>query len=113
MPMLKVRLHVTQVNVAQRVVVDFPARQPSERDARFLKPPSFLSELLAFGLGEGGQEGREIRVPAVMPVELYVAAKQHSRLAQGENVVVVRKQDRSEEHTSELQSRENLVCRLL
>src|SRR5690606_16133237 len=93
MPMLKVRLYVTQVNVAQRGVVDFPARQPSERDARFLKPPSFLSELLASGLGKDGQKGRDIGVPAVMPVELYDGAKQHSRRAQGGNVVVVRKQD--------------------
>src|SRR5207302_9306864 len=29
------------------------------------------------------------------------------------NPVEVKRQDRSEEHTSELQSRENLVCRLL
>src|SRR5690606_14761403 len=93
MPMLKVRLYVTQVNVAQRGVVDFPARQPSERDARFLKPPSFLSELLAFGLGKGGQKGREIRVPAVMPLELSVAANHQSRLPQGVSVAVVRKQD--------------------
>src|SRR5690606_41354150 len=93
LPLLKVRLFVTHVTVAQRGVVYFPARQSSVRDVRFLKAPSFLSELLAFGLANGGQKGREIRVPAVMPVELYVAAKQHSRLAQGGNVVVVRKQD--------------------
>src|SRR5436309_6065421 len=36
------------------------------------------------------------------------------RLATGQaGEVVVRPADRSEEHTSELQSRENLVCRLL
>src|SRR5690606_39428461 len=37
-----------------------------------------------------------------------VLGENHARRRQGERV-----EDRSEEHTSELQSRENLVCRLL
>src|SRR2546427_5627308 len=52
------------------------------------------------------------------PVEVYVARGHHLLAAEGEELAgeggrLVRRLARSEEHTSELQSQSNLVCRLL
>src|SRR5690606_42095496 len=50
--------------------------------------------------GHQGRDAEQVRLPDAWPHELPLSAlRQH--------------QGRSEEHTSELQSRENLVCRLL
>src|SRR5690606_39716602 len=40
-------------------------------------------------------------------------ARKYRSMVQVAGVVLIRQRPRSEEHTSELQSRENLVCRLL
>src|SRR5690606_40594782 len=85
----------------------------------------FTERALADGAAEPGfviqhkkpeQAGQRVQQPyipvlkAVKPVTRLVRA--HAEQAEGVNVFV-HIIDRSEEHTSELQSRENLVCRLL
>src|SRR5260370_15057476 len=58
-----------------------------------------------------------IRRDLVVAIHLYVQRRvefaQALHQIVGEGVVVVDKKDRSEEHTSELQSHLNIVCRLL
>src|SRR5690606_41722330 len=44
---------------------------------------------------------------------IYVTHDQTEAMTMGTRIVVMKDGFRSEEHTSELQSRENLVCRLL
>src|SRR5437870_12319423 len=48
-----------------------------------------------------------------LPIFCLRSVGQHMPLAPGEVVVVLDVEERSEEHTSELQSRGHLVCRLL
>src|SRR2546430_13709308 len=56
-----------------------------------------------------------ILVPAETPITLRATSADvvHGILIQGTNVNTMLVPDRSEEHTSELQSQSNLVCRLL
>src|SRR5690606_39357525 len=65
----------------------------------------------------GGQAVAAAAVVAVLPAPLVgpgqVDAGQHVVLAEARVVARHGRGRRSEEHTSELQSRENLVCRLL
>src|SRR5690606_40324884 len=67
---------------------------------------------LRFGraLRARGREGRQGRAGRLRPARL-VARKAHARARRDPRVAAGDR--RSEEHTSELQSRENLVCRLL
>src|SRR5690606_41585064 len=66
-------------------------------------------EVERLGLG-GAQPGRGVRRRAVLLPVLDVLRVRLLRLAL---LLAVGVDERSEEHTSELQSRENLVCRLL
>src|SRR5690606_39352309 len=50
---------------------------------------------------------------SVHHLEAEIVRKDGTRLWVAEYARALRAEDRSEEHTSELQSRENLVCRLL
>src|SRR5690606_41914446 len=59
-----------------------------------------------FGPGRRGSVGERCSALITASIEALAIADQH-----GAEVVIVA--GRSEEHTSELQSRENLVCRLL
>src|SRR5690606_40258179 len=94
---------------------DSPMRRPPPRSALFPYTTLFRS---------GGAEQREQPLGVVLPgvhqdqVEAAVDAREHlGRLAMvhGHAIEQAIGLDvlRSEEHTSELQSRENLVCRLL
>src|SRR5690606_40758937 len=58
--------------------------------------------------GENSEDSQKITLlqEAMAKMELQIQKLEHELLGSSQNV-------RSEEHTSELQSRENLVCRLL
>src|SRR5690606_41415150 len=59
---------------------------------------------------------RELNIPVRTVIAVQGTQKgspAHGRLQVGDEIVSVDGDVRSEEHTSELQSRENLVCRLL
>src|SRR3989475_7056068 len=62
------------------------------------------------GLGKGGDVVQEAPDGALLALRPGGAA---GRLLEEVGNVVARAEDRSEEHTSELQSQSNLVCRLL
>src|SRR5690606_41740554 len=72
-------------------------------------------------LGEGSAHDHDVRQPKEQPqlaqsvgqIDVGLVADRLALTAPGEAVAVVAQGLRSEEHTSELQSRENLVCRLL
>src|SRR5690606_41459106 len=70
-------------------------------------------QLLVSAAGLGAARGRRrLRVPQLHPGH----AARRARLRRGRQPRLLRERrlpGRSEEHTSELQSRENLVCRLL
>src|SRR5690606_42061222 len=100
--------------VARRSPPSFPTRRSSDlgvnvkADARALAvfPRLFLE------LGHAVQPadaGDAVQHPAEFSVGLDRALVEQHRLLR----INARRQNRSEEHTSELQSRENLVCRLL
>src|SRR5690606_42144059 len=55
----------------------------------------------------------EFEFTGLVDVQLIVPARTFSKHRGARHRARDRKPDRSEEHTSELQSRENLVCRLL
>src|SRR2546430_11550366 len=61
--------------------------------------------------GEPGRDGAAARAPGA--VGCGVPSLVHERPQQGAALLVERGRIRSEEHTSELQSQSNLVCRLL
>src|SRR3712207_8945834 len=64
----------------------------------------------------GGQEGtvvREVGVPPALDVSVQHQESSLRRSAKGRPAQEVLRKMRSEEHTSELQSRQYLVCRLL
>src|SRR5690606_42043967 len=71
-------------------------------------------ELARHGVDAGGQVGdlghALLRNPRVEVAGAHAAGARHDRLHGPHEAPV---EARSEEHTSELQSRENLVCRLL
>src|SRR5690606_41803978 len=86
--------------VPSRVLLSFPTRRSSD-----LPGPFFFSHRL-----EGGRDGLDL--PAAgrrVRDRIRDRPEIHRRL----HPAVAERGDRSEEHTSELQSRENLVCRLL
>src|SRR3712207_7027741 len=67
----------------------------------------FRSDEVALDGGGGGHLGRDqVGAPAAALAALEVAVR-------GRGAALARLEDRSEEHTSELQSRQYLVCRLL
>src|SRR5690606_42145844 len=77
------------------------------RSARGLRPPEQVEQRLDVGVCDGAaiRPPRQVRDDAPGAVFLMRAG----RVAADEDLLA----RRSEEHTSELQSRENLVCRLL
>src|SRR5437660_8227035 len=66
-------------------------------------------------MGGGRREGGLAMAPANYSAETYSAPEdcRAGRGAAGRQAILRRASDRSEEHTSELQSRGHLVCRLL
>src|SRR5690606_41368793 len=60
-----------------------------------------------------GEQQVMIGVVEEIPINLFVADGLRHRAIAHIKPVLRQVEDRSEEHTSELQSRENLVCRLL
>src|SRR5690606_20678537 len=70
----------------------------------------YTAEGQLFASYEGRGRGELGRAPAEAPAELRGASRTPVRFEGGVTELLV---PRSEEHTSELQSRENLVCRLL
>src|SRR2546428_9428726 len=83
---------------------------PVERRWRIsvLRRPSNLSRPFGFVLETGRDEGAHLRGKVVAAHELERAAR-----LSGQASVRPKREERSEEHTSELQSRSDLVCRLL
>jgi len=61
------------------LVANLPAGESPQAYARFLHPAPLLTDFLALGRSELGQELLETRVAAVLPVELDRAAQHHSR----------------------------------
>src|SRR5690606_39855025 len=90
------------------VIVDSSAPQPARETTRGAEAdtPDSASTCPAAGAsrGVGGAAAVTDRVPLCAAI---------SATASGEVATVCSSPGRSEEHTSELQSRENLVCRLL
>src|SRR5690606_41370093 len=85
---------------ALRALPSFPTRRSSDLSLRLI--PSRLQRAQG-ERGEGGLRDRQLRV---LIADVHEHPQQLEQMA-GSDVA------RSEEHTSELQSRENLVCRLL
>src|SRR5438477_9823288 len=79
------------------------APRPPTRSALFPYTPLFRSRGV---VGTGARRGRAIGFPTANLVE-------PATLVPGDGVYAVAGHERSEEHTSELQSHVNLVCRLL
>src|SRR5690606_40940888 len=71
----------------------------------------FRSDL--FGQGGGGGKARGVLVHIKRPVEVGDPGPLHGDELIHHDIIAEVLLVRSEEHTSELQSRENLVCRLL
>src|SRR5690606_41555090 len=86
------------------VLHSFPTRRSSDLYAA-------LRQVREWGTGDGGSEAR---FPARLTLFCSSVEAEDAR-AMGDSGLVVETEAtaRSEEHTSELQSRENLVCRLL
>src|SRR3712207_7524472 len=69
--------------------------------------------------GRGGQHRRKVRSPFIAPRDhrsckrLYAGAHLKPSIARASGSLHEPDHERSEEHTSELQSRQYLVCRLL
>src|SRR5690606_41677817 len=84
-----------------RDLLSFPTRRSSD-----LPPDREMP-----GLAARPVHGRHRDRPAPPPTT--TSASRHSERNDREDEEVGSRHDRSEEHTSELQSRENLVCRLL
>src|SRR2546422_7219624 len=84
---------------------------PARRERPAGRAPSSRTPRSCPASRHGGHESRERarRSPAVASA-LYVAPRE--RLG-GRDYIALARQERSEEHTSELQSRLHLVCRLL
>src|SRR3712207_7988577 len=72
-----------------------------------------LHDALPISLGQERRQVVEDRVPFAPVDHLDVAAEGDQPRGHRPDVEVVDAGDRSEEHTSELQSRQYLVCRLL
>src|SRR5690606_39473982 len=83
-----------------------PLRSP-ELDAEAERVADGLGQSAQLGAAAGDDHAADVRVAALHAEELEGAPDLGGQLHQH------RPQGRSEEHTSELQSRENLVCRLL
>src|SRR5690606_39551752 len=83
-----------------------------------LKLSDRVNELIAAVIASAGQRPPRV-YPAPRPQTAYTRLEAEARTARHEDLVAEvqeaqeRYAARSEEHTSELQSRENLVCRLL
>src|SRR5215813_5794750 len=73
--------------------------------------PCVIGEALAGR--QGGQDLGELVVPAHLGLGVHLAAVHHRRLHRAQVSLGHQALPRSEEHTSELQSRPHLVCRLL
>src|SRR5690606_40610194 len=84
------------------------------------RPPSSPSPPLSRSASPHGQRQPGRRRPPGTPASIPPAAdgrraraRRHARASDQRGLVGEPRRPRSEEHTSELQSRENLVCRLL
>src|SRR5690606_39763882 len=102
---------VTQLPPREASVLSLPAALPIFR----LIPPGVAAGLLAgillqFGIGAFGGMSIDPRLAGLLIVAYVVLKRLTTRYAVVGILVLGL---RSEEHTSELQSRENLVCRLL
>src|SRR5690606_39505423 len=83
-------------------------RRLAETAERGLFDAYFLADSLSVGLG--GREGGNAKIVGFEPVTLFSAL---APLTKHIGFIAPASTTRSEEHTSELQSREKLVCRLL
>src|SRR5690606_40202950 len=81
--------------------------------SRRRRSPARLSDRRAARIGASHQEFREERHGASGRALLVAGPGVRPGDVEVRPAVVLRETSRSEEHTSELQSRENLVCRLL
>src|SRR5690606_41373709 len=89
-------IYLPYCTVSTRVLLSFPTRRSSDLFIQPLRPATIVEQLRFLPVSMQKNTDKNARVHwQVMPT-----LKQHVRF-------------RSEEHTSELQSRENLVCRLL
>src|SRR5690606_41971276 len=95
-------------DASQQALHSFPTRRSSD----LLKRIWINSILEMKGKKQGG--GRK-RIPLIQNwIQIEFSSKQHPHFLPGSRNHCPNTLDtRSEEHTSELQSRENLVCRLL
>src|SRR5690606_40846974 len=102
--LLLVYLFFVSLHAAPRDLPSFPTRRSSDLGFRPLE--AVRAELLE-RLGETDAAATAFDRAAALPGNDVEAAMLRERSA------ALRTSARSEEHTSELQSRENLVCRLL
>src|SRR2546430_10535406 len=95
-PLFRSRCEQTVVPPPHRGAVSGASSGPNREDKRFTSPAlPFVAEVITVRIGTGRGELKR-------------------RIADHEDGLVrQRRQGRSEEHTSELQSQSNLVCRLL
>src|SRR5690606_39901936 len=96
-------------SISPRFLHSFPTRRSSDLDLIAAYTLNYLEE--ALGIVEAARQTQ-------MPVAISFTVETDGRLPTGQTLREAIEQvdhlsNRSEEHTSELQSRENLVCRLL
>src|SRR5690606_39378896 len=72
-----------------------------------------LSAAYHIPIGDGNKKNPEQKNQFSFGTSLSFAGMHFQGITENPNDPVYNDQERSEEHTSELQSRENLVCRLL
>src|SRR5690606_40158692 len=100
------------------VVCRFAGQRRPPGSTPFPYTPLFRSERVTAGREAAaealaGRVSAELAALAMPDAQLVVEVEQTELGAHGRDRVASAASSRSEEHTSELQSRENLVCRLL
>src|SRR5205085_11231106 len=92
------QLYTLSLHDALPILAEVALHESQWFSAHILQRPADLAELVA--------ERRRARAVNRLAVHLQPAAR-------GAKNILARRRNRSEEHTSELQSQSNLVCRLL
>src|SRR5690625_994996 len=91
----------------------FPTRRSSDLNKRYFEDVIFPESITATTDLKEAIADREIIVIVIPTVGIRDLTKQLNELITDPKIIVHASKGRSEEHTSELQSRGHLVCRLL